>query len=478
MAETMTQEGPEQVAGTTPTVAAPSPKAAPSGQTPQQEDLRLRERQEGWAVPLDRIEAFTMGAAISVEPDRIEAELMALWRKATERARESGARFAVARACLWNFIVHSDGEEEYRRTKQLLDEVSETVPARILSLHETWDNHSGTTSDTGSVVGDDGAPLRAYVEANYRRASGGRREVVAEEITLEASRLHGQRLPGLVRGLLLGDVPTALMVRNPAADSHWLPSLAREVDRFIFDSGKLDTGLGLLRVQTVLARLFPEVEAGKSASVEITDLGWLRLWPWRTLLASLFDTPQASTALRQLDQIIIEYVPGAEPAALLTAGWLMGRLRLTIADSGAEAAAAATTTTTDGQRVGTYTLSSSLGQPRGSAKRQVQLQLRETAPHPTPVGIACVTLRSGEQTFVAKGQSALGTLCVELHSPQFPPRMQPVQGRKDAELVIAAMGVGGRDPLMYEALRLGARLCRASEAKHLGAGSSHQGSSR
>ncbi|MBP6743337.1 MAG: hypothetical protein KA244_10820, partial [Deltaproteobacteria bacterium] len=62
MAETMTKDGPEQVAGTTPAVAAPSAKAAPSGQTPQQEDLRLRERQEGWAVPLDRIEAFTMGA--------------------------------------------------------------------------------------------------------------------------------------------------------------------------------------------------------------------------------------------------------------------------------------------------------------------------------------------------------------------------------------------------------------------------------
>ena len=30
--------------------------------------------------------------------------------------------------------------------------------------------------------------------------------------------------------------------------------------------------------------------------------------------------------------------------------------------------------------------------------------------------------------------------------------------RPDAELLVAALGVGGRDPLMYEALRLGAAL--------------------
>ena len=116
---------------------APPVAESPSSRTPDTHDLRARERQEGWAVPVDRIEAFTLGAAISVEPDRIEAELAALWRKAAERARNEGSRFSVTRACLWNLIIHSDGEEEYLRTKRLIDEVSETVPARIISLHET-----------------------------------------------------------------------------------------------------------------------------------------------------------------------------------------------------------------------------------------------------------------------------------------------------------------------------------------------------
>jgi hypothetical protein len=50
-----------------------------------------------------------------------------------------------------------------------------------------------------------------------------------------------------------------------------------------------------------------------------------------------------------------------------------------------------------------------------------------------------------------------------LSSPFQPPRTQPMRGRPDAELWVAALGVGGRDPLMYEALRLGAALLLGDE---------------
>lgn len=427
-------------------------KPAPSGQTPDPNDLRVRERQEGWAVPLDRVEAFTSGAVISVEPDRIEQELMALWRKAAERARESGGRLAVARACLWNFIVHSDGEHEYRRNKRTLDEVSETIPARIFALHETC--HESTSESQGGVIGDDGTPLRAYVEANYRKVAGGRREVVAEEITLEATHLQSQRLPGLVRGLLLADVPTALFVCNPAADHKWLPRLAREAERFLFDSGKIDGAAALVQVAAVLQQLFPTEGAAPSTvpAVDLADLGWLRLWPWRILIASLFDDPRAITMLTALDELCIEYAPEAESAALLLAGWLMGRLKLELGPEKAAPARSAPAADAAGHD---FTLST-----RRPAARKVALRLTRGAAEPTPVGIHRVSLRCGENVFVASGKLTSGPPCIELHSPLTPERVQPVQGRRDSELVVAAMGVGGRDPLMYEALRLGARLAK------------------
>ncbi len=465
------------------TPEAPKEVKAPSGQTPDPNDLRTRERQEGWAVPLDRVEAFTSGAVISVEPDRIEQELMALWRKAAERARDSGGRLAVARACLWNFVVHSDGERQYRRTKRTIDEVSETIPARIIALHETQGNNEESQS---FVVSDDGTPLRAYVEANYRKVSGGRREVVAEEITLEAPRLQSQRLPGLVRALLLADVPTALFVANPAADSQWLPQLARDADRFLFDSGTVATGTALGQIGSTIAELFtPEVhpEAGVESragngpqngkprpplTVEVADLGWLRLWPWRNLVASLFDVPQAAEKLQGLEEIQIDYAPGCEPGALLLAGWLVDRLQLTFGDDHIQTQGPET----GADQVGCCcVLSASESAERSperptlpEAGRKVLLRLTQGSAEATPVGIHCVSLRAGDQVFTANGTTTNGTPCIALRSPLTPERVQPVQARKESELLIAAMGVGGRDPLMYEALRIGTRLAlRRSE---------------
>jgi hypothetical protein len=427
-------------------LAPAEPKRAPSGQTPDPHDLRGRERQEGWAVPLDRIEAFTSGAAIAVEPDRIEQELSALWRKAAERAQSSGGRLAVARACLWNFIVHSDGEQAFRSTKRVLDEVSETLPARIIAVHETQD---GGGSD---VVGADGAPLRAYVEANYRKVTG-RREVVAEEITLEADRQQSQRLPGLVRSLLLADVPTALFIRNPVAECQWLPRLARDAERFVFDSGSVTSAQALLQIANVLRRLFPPEGGaeGGALPVELADLGWLRLWPWRALIASLFDNPPAAASLSGLTEIEIAYAEGAEPGALLLAGWLMGRLRLLLGDGPAPDAGQAPPGST-------FALKGSRPGSRPVTLRLMQGPAQATAVG--PVGINHVTLRAGDQVYTASGTVDTATPCIVLHSPHAPERVQPVQGRRDAELLVAAMGVGGRDPLMYEALRLGARLAR------------------
>lgn len=456
------------------TLEDPTDKTPPSGRTPEN-DLRARERQEGWAVPLDRIDAFTMGAALSVEPDRIQQELLGLWRKAAERAQREGARFAVARACRWNLVVHADGEQEFHTSKRLLDEVSETVPARVLLLHET------SQEDPDGVVGDDGAPLRAFIEANIRRTSAGRREVVAEEITLEASRAQSQRLTGLVRALLLPDVPAALVVRNPITDSPWLPRIAPEVDRFVFDSGVLADGPELAQAAAIIGRLFslvprsaqalktsernepgPSCQAGESGEfggvkpVEIADLGWLRLWPWRALIASLFDAPHDAEALRRLDRIEIRHAPGAAPAALLLCGWLMDRLRLRPA----------------GPLTGDTAVLRRRDREAGGRQRVpdpgVQLRLVEEAREAEeargsvnaggPVGLRSVSLSAGGATYTALGGVSDESRCVTLRGPTGTERVQPVHGRRDAELMVAAMGVGGRDPLMYEALRLGAAL--------------------
>src|SRR6185295_16480748 len=71
-----------------------------------------------------------------------------------------------------------------------------------------------------------------------------------------------------------------------------------------------------------------------------------------------------------------------------------------------------------------------------------------------PAGIGRVVLYCSGNVFTAR--SVDGNRSVRLESPFQPERVQPISGRPDSELMVAAMGVGGRDPLMYEALRLGA----------------------
>jgi glucose-6-phosphate dehydrogenase assembly protein OpcA len=400
----------------------------------QGEDFRKGERREGWAVPLDAVAAFTQGASVSVAPERIEQELLSLWRRASERAQAKGAAFAVTRACQWNLIVHTHGEVELLAAKQIIDMVTESVPCRVIFLHETEE------ASDGGLIGDDGAPLRASVEANFRDSQSGRREIVAEEITIETPQLHSRRLPGLLRALLLPDVPTALLVGNPARDVEWLRPICGDADRFVFDSGRLSGFAELGKVAKVLDELY----GGSMGSVERMDIGWLRLWPWRLLLSSLYDAPESRAGLSSLREIVVRYVPGGEAAALLLAGWLIGRLRLVMTGTLAE----------DG--------SAQLLPGAGSAvKCPVQLRLGLCSQGRSPTGLVEVALLQGDASLSA-------AVCADgsgilLSSPFQPPRTQPMRGRPDAELWVAALGVGGRDPLMYEALRLGAALLLGDE---------------
>jgi hypothetical protein len=357
--------------------------------------MRANDRREGWSVPIDRIEAFTAGASMAVEVGAIEKELTALWRQAAERS--AGSQVAVVRACLWNLIVHVSGEEEILRVKDVLDQVSHVVPTRIIALFEH--------ADEAWEGSDDRTGLRAFVEANFRPAPGGRREVVAEEITLEAPRHLSRRLPPLVRSLLLPDLPIGLyLAGGPLSEP--LEPLLHEAERLIIDTGRLDSGAALQAVGSDLIRH----ECG--TTTEVMDLGWLRLLPWRLLLAAPFDDPAAQAELSSLSGITVRHAPGKEPTALLLLGWLMSRLSLVPA----------------GRRV-----------LRGPAGRPVEIDLREGGgPEDLSgtAGIAEVVLHCAGRVFEASAA------------------MLPASRlRRESDLVIKALGPLGRDPLMFAALR-------------------------
>lgn len=398
------------------------------------DDARRGARQEGWTVPVDRVAAFTAGAPIAVEPEQIEAELARSWQRAAERARVAEGRLLVSRATLWNLVVCVRGEAAFQRVRTVLDEVAESVPARVIVLYTHRARGSGETPVGGAAVDepfDDTVPLRAFIEANVRD-SGPVREVLGEEITLEAPHLESRRLPGMMRALLLPDLPTALYVAGAAPPGgpllETLPVVA-DADRLIVDSGLHHEVDGLRE----LAQALPRPGEGPR---EITDLSWLRLSAWRALLASLFDPPAARAALGRVGEIRLRYSQevGA-PRAYLLAGWLLDRLGLTPVAREGEAVAL-----------------------RDAGGRTVRLHIAAGAPRHSPAGIDEVSLVAGDQVFQASGAGSGDTRCVELRSPCAPRRIQPVHGRPDAEILIAALQAPGRDPLLYRALCQALRL--------------------
>lgn len=347
------------------------------------------ERQEGWTVPIDRMQAFASGAAMAVELSDIEKELAALWRQAAERA-QAGAPFAVIRAWTWTLVAQVRGEAELRRVKRLIDEAAPALPGRVIVLCES------DPEGTPGVFAADEAPLRAFVEANVRTGAGGRREMVGEEITLEAQRMETRRLPGLVRSLLLPDLPTAMFVPGPAVP---LRDILTEADRLVIDTGRLADGAALREFGRGLITALSERGQADPRAAEVADLGWLRLQPWRLAVAAIFDAPEALADLPSLDEVEIRHRPGAEAPALLLWGWLLCRL---------------------GPRV------------------KLRLVEDPSAAETCPGGIAAVimhVLRDGGRDLRACGASACG------------------RGRRDSELLVTALSAYGRDPMMLAALR-------------------------
>ena len=178
-------------------------------------------------APDEKLAEFERGDAIEVQPERIEAELAQLWRRAAE-SKPGDAPKPVTRACLWNLIVRVEGEPQFTHIKRVIDDLSQRIPARAIVTR----------------VEDGPDSLRAFVEANWRRREGGMASG-SDEVTLWATGAAKARLPSLVRALLFSDAPTAIFFPGALAPfGGHTREYVHEADRLIVDSRKLTSERG------------------------------------------------------------------------------------------------------------------------------------------------------------------------------------------------------------------------------------------
>jgi glucose-6-phosphate dehydrogenase assembly protein OpcA len=350
----------------------------------------------------DPVQRFTSGAEIGVDVAAIERELAALWRQAGEKTQ------GVVRACLWNLIVRTDGDDLFERAKRLIGAIAPACPARVLMLR------SGTPGT--------GHELEAWISANCHVAPGGGKLMCSEEVTIATRGRGDEHVPSLVRALLVPDVPTALYWAGPPPrDLTEARQLVEMSDRLIVDSGA--AGAIVEQVHLVKVR-------DAARRVRVSDLGWLRLAGTRVLLASFFDAPVGTDPLERLRTVRVVGARGGTATALLLLGWLMSRLGL------------GTARTTSAHEGRAWLLACKSGEVR------VEFVARdvETLGH----GILEVVLEAeGGDRFAV---TAHGRESVELACNRLPTRTLAAIDRPDSELLVAALGGRGNDPLFAQAL--------------------------
>jgi glucose-6-phosphate dehydrogenase assembly protein OpcA len=240
----------------------------------------------------------------------LEQQLSQFWREASTDDR------AVMRACTHNLIVACEDDAAVVDATRTVALLSEEFPGRVLLVVTTAEETEG---------GAESSDLEAFVSTHCHRGASGNR-VCCEQVTLAARGASGTRLvPDTVVQLLERDVPvyTWWRRRSLAADPLWEP-FARISDRCIVNSATSgDPARGLADLATLASNDAWRGTAG--------DLAWVRIEPWREIVAALFDSALTRVYLEGISTVEIETGGTAGSGGTAAAGaylvaWLASRL--------------------------------------------------------------------------------------------------------------------------------------------------------
>ncbi len=240
--------------------------------------------------------ALVRTPALTAEWKKIPAGMRSLWRQCLP----GGDGGDVARSMTINFLGVALAENA-DVLNEALQRLQRRSPCRAFL-----------------VLIDDAAKPGAAELAATTRGTGSVRDIVLEEILVRVPRSAFAALPGLIRPLLMNDLPNHLFWAAPwPADAGHFDALADLCDHVVIDSRRLADPT---RDLAALAAL----HAPGSVPHRVTDLAWLRLRPWRRALAEAFQRVPWVAGTKA--QATIRHGQGGKASALLLADWLRARL--------------------------------------------------------------------------------------------------------------------------------------------------------
>lgn len=218
-----------------------------------------------------------------------------------------------ARASVMNLVLVGPDKVTIERAAEVAAQLSYTYPSRTFAV---------TASPADPVASLDG-----YVSSYCYLSTPESKEVVClEQVRLQATGETARHLDGIILPLLLPDLPVFLWwIGEPPEETD---ALLQSCDRLIVDSTGFREPLPQL---ARLYRILPK-QGNRRDGAALSDFTWLRLAPWRELLAQFFDGQETLPYLDQMSNVRVEYAtdPGgaahASPSLLLL-GWLAAKLR-------------------------------------------------------------------------------------------------------------------------------------------------------
>ncbi len=209
--------------------------------------------------------------------------------------RDQSAERGSARTAVMTLVAVASGDEKAYAATSTLRALGGHHPARLVVVRP----------DPDSVASLDARATLYAIEADGHRLN-------FEEVVLSVNGQAALHLDSFVEAFTLSDLPVAVWYVNSLPDA--IDPLLGVATAVILDSRDAGDDDVALRSLLELAR-----------RRTVVDLSWIRLSPWRELLAALFDPPDCRRWLEGIDGAEISGKSG--PRRLL-GGWLGAQLGL------------------------------------------------------------------------------------------------------------------------------------------------------
>jgi glucose-6-phosphate dehydrogenase assembly protein OpcA len=325
----------------------------------------------------------------------------------------------VQRARMSNLVIFNRPKKVAEVTGELPG-ILAAHPARVLLLIAVPEPREGGVVSSATAWCQNRGSQKAYYE----------------KIILAAHGPSVDRLPYLVRELLVGDLPINLWWASeqpPPLAGPLLRDLAENAQQVIYDSiGWLEPAVGVVATATWLGSFTRGNAAEKWRCV--ADLNWRRLKPWRRFLGQVLDPATAPGALDSIAEVELEHGPHAVVQAWELASWLASRLQWRV----------------QGGRVDpNVEMAWQAEAPHGP----VRIRIRRLAEGPSEVRrlrIACAP--AGQPMTLAVTLEEGRRLTAIIEGSDTAPRTMTVHALALGDLVGSQLSDRERDPVFYESM--------------------------